>query len=426
MLDNERIKYSGNVEVEDSLRLNYGSREIENKLRYEGISDLKGWKLSYGAGLEYVRYTNRTYQILYLGYGLDTLNSSSELDFFKYAAFGQVSKPFFNERLNLTFGLRLDGNSYSDKMANPLRQLSPRLTASFRMADKWYLNFNTGRYYQLPSYPAMGFRDNQGRLVNDSLGLDYISADHVVLGLEFLPVQGAKISLEGFYKYYRHYPFSLRDSVSLASKGADFTVLGDEPVKSISNGRTYGVELLVRDVDFYKFNFLLSYTFVRSEFTNYYGTYIPSSWDNRHLLNIVVGRKFKYNWQVGIKYRFAAGAPYTPYNLDKSSLVEAWDAQNRGYLDYDQFNSLRLTSFNQLDIRIDKGFFFKKWSLMVYLDVQNVLNFEAEQPDILINTQPDGSVIRYTDPQGNERYELRSIENFAGTILPAIGIMIDI
>lgn len=179
-------------------------------------------------------------------------------------------------------------------------------------------------------------------------------------------------------------------------------------------------------MDFYKFNVLVSYTFVRSEFTNYAGKYIPSSWDNRHLLNIVVGRKFKYNWQVGIKYRFAGGAPYTPYDADKSSLVAAWDVQNRGYLDYNRFNSLRLGSFNQLDIRIDKGFFFKKWSLMVYLDVQNVLNFSAEQPDILVNTQPDGSVIRYMDPQGNERYDLRTIENYAGTILPAIGIMIDL
>ena len=426
MLDNERIKYAGNVEEEDSLRLKYRSREIENKLRYEGVTDLNGWKLSYGAGLEYIRYTNNTWQQIFLGNEVDTLNADSRLDFFKYALFGQVSKPFFGERLTLTLGLRMDGNTYSGLMSNPLRQLSPRLTASYQMAEKWYLNFNTGRYYQLPSYPAMGFRDNEGRLVNDSLGLKYISADHVVLGLEYLPRQTAKISLEGFYKYYRHYPFSLRDSVSLASKGADYTVLGDEPVKSISNGRAYGLEVLIRDVDLYKFNFLVSYTFVRSEFTDYRGDYIPSTWDNRHLLNVVVGRKFKYNWQVGIKYRFAGGAPYTPYDLDKSSLVAAWDVQNRGYLDYDQFNTLRLKSFNQLDVRIDKGFFFKKWSFMVYLDVQNVLNFKAEQADILINTQSDGSVVRYTDPQGNERYELRTIDNYAGTILPAIGIMIDI
>jgi hypothetical protein len=247
----------------------------------------------------------------------------------------------------------------------------------------------------------------------------------MVLGLEYLPKQNAKVSLEGFYKFYRNYPYSIRDSVSLASKGSDFSVVGDEPVLPDSKGRAYGFEIFYRDVDLFKFNILVSYTFVRSEFTNVSGKYIPSSWDNRSIFNITVGRKFRYNWQIGMKWRYAGGAPYTPYDMDRSSRVSAWDAQGRGYLDYSEYNTLRLKFFNQLDIRIDKGFFFKKWSLMFYLDVQNVLNFKAQQPDILVNTQPDGSVVKYVDNQGVERYELRTIPNTAGTILPAIGIMID-
>ena len=80
-------------------------------------------------------------------------------------------------------------------------------------------------------------------------------------------------------------------------------------------------------------------------------------------------------------------------------MVTAWDAQGRGYLDYDAFNTLRLTSFNQPDLRVDKGFFFKKWPLMFYLDIQNVLNFKAQQPDLLVNTQEDGTVVKYIDTQ---------------------------
>ena len=111
--------------------------------------------------------------------------------------------------------------------------------------------------------------------------------------------------------------------------------------------------------------------------------------------------------------------------MNKSSLVKNWDAQGRGFLDYSAFNTLRLQSFNQLDIRIDKGFYFKKWSFMVYLDIQNVLNFKAQQPGLLVNTQEDGSVVKYTDGDGQQRYQLRTIPNKAGTVLPAIGIMVD-
>jgi hypothetical protein len=426
MLNNDQIKYTNNVEVPDSLLFKYNSQEIENKLRYEGLTDLVKWKITYGAGLEFARYTNKTYQKVFIENQLRTLDYNSLIEMWKWNVFGQVNRAFFNDRLNLNLGLRMDANNYSDRMNNLLNQFSPRFSASYSfIPDKFFINFNVGRYYQLPAYTSLGFRSNNGTLVNDSLGIRYISADHVVLGLEYLPKQNAKISLEGFYKYYRNYPFSIKDSVALASKGTDFGAVGDEPLLPISKGRAYGFEVLVRNADFFKFNVIMTYTFVRSEFTNYVGQYIPSAWDNRHLINVTVGRKFKYNWEIGAKWRFAGGQPYTPWDWNKSSLVVAWDAQGRGYLDYQAFNTLRLKSFNQLDLRIDKGFYFKKWSLMFYLDVQNVLNFKAQQPDLLVNTQEDGSVVKYVDEQGQERYQLRTIENSAGTILPAIGIMVD-
>ncbi|MEI7980652.1 MAG: TonB-dependent receptor [Bacteroidota bacterium] len=425
MLNNDQIKYSNNVELPDSLILKYNSRESENKFRYEGLNEFGAWKLMYGAGLEYSKYTNTTYQKIFIKNEVRTLDYNSRIEMFSWNLNGQVTKPFFNDKLTLSVGLRFDANNYSDKMSNMFNQFSPRFSSSWNFTKKWFLNFNAGRYYQVPAYTTLGFRNNRGTLINDSLGICYISADHIVLGLEFLPKQNSKISLEGFYKFYRNYPFSLLDSVSIASKGTNYGAFGDEAITSTSKGRAYGFELYYRDADLFRFNIIASYTFVRSEFTNYYGTYIPSAWDNRHLISIQVGRKFKYHWELGAKWRFVGGAPYTPYDENKSSLVSAWDAQGRGYLDYSAFNTLRLKSFNQLDIRVDKGFYFKKWSLMFYLDIQNILNFKADQPDILVNTQPDGSIVKYVDPQGNERYKLRYIPNSAGTVLPAIGVMVD-
>lgn len=423
MLDNEQVKYSNNIEVPDSLQLSYKSQESENKFRYDGFTELGNWKIMYGGGLEYAKYTNKTYQKIFVRNELRILNYNSTLDLFKWNLNGQVTKPFFGDRLTLSFGLSMDANNYSNEMNNMLRQISPRLSASWGFAKNWFLNANVARYNQLPAYTTLGYRNNYGTLVNDSLGLTYINANHYVLGLEFLPRQNSKISLEGFYKQYSNYPFSLLDSVSLASQGAGYGSVGAEPVTSTSKGRAYGFELYYRDANLFKFNVIVSYTFVRSEFTNYYGVYIPSSWDNKHLLTMTVGRKFKYNWEVGVKFRFVGGAPYTPYDENKSSIVEAWDAQQKGYLKYDEFNTLRLKSFNQLDLRVDKGFYFKKWSFMVYLDVQNILNFKAQNQDILVNTQPDGSVVKYVDDQGVERYVLRTIPNSSGTILPAVGIM---
>ena len=70
-------------------------------------------------------------------------------------------------------------------------------------------------------------------------------------GLEYRPGSRTKITLEGFYKAYDHYPVSLLDSIVLANKGTDYVAVGDEPVKSLGEGRAYGVELMVRTQEFF-------------------------------------------------------------------------------------------------------------------------------------------------------------------------------
>ena len=204
-----------------------------------------------------------------------------------------------------------------------------------------------------------------------------MAADHYVAGIEIVPAENIQFTLEGFYKNYSQYPFSVRDSVPLSTKSADYGIFGDEALVSTSNGRAYGIELLEGLRSLRKINLVLSYTYVRSEFRGLDSKMIPSSWDNKHLLNLTATRKFNRNWDIGLKWRFVGGAPYTPYDYEKSSYKIAWDLQGQGYLDYSRFNTLRLKAFHQLDIRIDKQYFFKNWSLMLYADVQNVYNFQG-------------------------------------------------
>jgi len=64
--------------------------------------------------------------------------------------------------------------------------------------------------------------------------------------------------------------------------------------------------------------------------------------------------------------------------MEKSAIKTAWDAQGIGYLDYSKFNKERLKAFHQLDLRVDKSWYYNKWSLMLYFDIQNVYNFNAD------------------------------------------------
>ncbi|MFO8129492.1 MAG: TonB-dependent receptor [Bacteroidales bacterium] len=428
-LNNQSYKYRDNDERSPQNKiLDYRSSEYENKFRYEHDMSTGSFILNYGGGLEYAGYTNETSQQVYGDTGIRLIRYDSRINLWNWNVFGQVTKGFFNERLTLSLGIRSDANSYSPVMNNLLDQLSPRLSGSYVITDRWFLNFNTGRYYQRPPYTALGFRNNDGELVNKTNRLKYIRSDHLVGGVEFRPATDAQISLEGFIKMYDDYPFSVADSINLASKGAGFGTYGNEEVISISQGRAYGAEVYARGMLFGKINTILSYTFVRSEFQDKNNNYVPSAWDNRHILNITARRSFPGNWDAGLRWRYVGGAPYTPWDINKSGLVLAWDSRGTGYLDFDRFNSLRLGAFHQLDLRVDKSYFFNKWSLNFYIDIQNVYNFKGEEPDNLLRvTGPDGQpvIVNPGAPPEEQRYLLKEIRSEAGTVLPTLGVIIE-
>jgi len=424
-LNNLQYKYQNNVETDSTRVLDYLSGEGEIKARYQrDIIGDKGLRLSYGAGYEFAHYRNSTFKRLYLGGIENDISYDTNLKLGKFSIFGQASKSYLNEKLSLSLGIRTDVNSYSSSMSNPLDQLSPRFSASYRLTGKVNLNFSAGRYYQLPPYTSLGYSNQTGVLINKQNNLKYIRANHLVAGLELIPSENIQFTAEGFYKGYSHYPFSVRDSVPLSSKSADYGIFGDEELVSTSVGRAYGIELLGRFKEFRSINLVFSYTYVRSEFKGLDSRWLPSSWDNKHLFSLTGTRKFSRNWDIGIKWRFVGGAPYTPYDIEKSSYKVAWDLQGRGYLDYSKFNTLRLKSFHQLDIRIDKEYFFKGWSLMLYADIQNLYNFKADQPPILIrDSDSNGNPV--TDPSNPLKYSLKYINSQSGTVLPTIGVIIE-
>ncbi|MCS6979497.1 MAG: TonB-dependent receptor [Flavobacteriales bacterium] len=426
MFHNRAFKYADNVEKPENLLLDYLSRESENKLRYEYNARIRGWKINAGLNAEHARYTNFTYQKLKTLVGLDTVQVNSTLHLGIGGLFGQVSRDFFNSRLTLSLGMRSDFNTYSTLMMNPLATLSPRFSASFRFSDKWAFNANVGRYFQRPSYTLLGFADIKGRLVNKSNNLRYIRCDHAVAGLEFNPGPNSKVTLEGFWKNYRNYPFSLRDSLSLANQGSDFGVVGNTPADARGFGRAYGLELLAQQKLFRGFYGILAYTFVRSEFSDKMGRLIPSAWDNRHILSMTGGYKLKRNWELGMRWRFAGGLPFTPYDTTTSLLVPVYDITGQGILDVQRFNTLRGSVFHQLDVRVDKVWYLKKFSLNLYLDIQNLYNFRFRTRDYLdIQRDAAGQPVVVLNSQGQPSYLPRWIPNTTGTVVPTLGLIVD-
>lgn len=417
-LNNRNVKYRDNDESsEENLTLRLGSIEQETKLRMENISSWSVWKVKAGFDLNYSRYKSNEYRKVFAN-ALREYDYHTDLSLWRWGMFASVDYAAPDKSFTASMGIRTDGNNYSDKMKELWRQLSPRLSVSYRLIEGLTLSGHVGLYYQLPSYTALGFKGEEGEYVNRHL--DYISVSQESLGLSWTPNENMELSVEGFYKLYGHMPFSLSDQIPLSCKGNDYGTIGNEPLSSEAKGRSYGVELMFKWLLTQKLNLSSSLTIFKSEFKDgEQGSYVPSAWDNRFILNMSGTYNFPKHWSLGAKVSCIGGSPYTPYDVEKSSLVEAWNVQGRAYYDYSRYNQERLPVFGQLDVRVDKTFYLKKCMLGFYLDIQNITASKLRQPDALMST---GQIENPSAPLSEQRYVMKSIRQESGTLLPTLGI----
>ena len=421
MLRNSNFKYPNNDESQPRAS-DYRSDEAENKFRFERSYPDLPVKLLFGAGMTYSNYVNETNRKIFSNGSLNDLIYNTELNLWSYQAFVQASDTYLNNRLALSLGINTIGNNFNSNMKNPLNQISPRFSASYKLTDKWDINGNVGRYAMRPAYTTMGFKDETGVFVNKNENLKHIISNQAIAGFAFEPTNNVRFNLEGFYKLYENYPLSVTDGMSIASKGTDYGQVGDEEIVSTGKGRAYGIEFLGRLIDYKKFNSTITYTLFKSEFTGADGVYRPSSWDTRQMVNLLGSYDLSRNWNISMRWRYVGGAPYSPIDWELSSNKDAWSVNNRPYLDYNNYNSLRVKDAHQLDLRLDKEYYFEKMMLNFYLDVQNAYNFQSEGNPIYTNRDVNGMIV--DNPSEPEKYELRQIQTYNGTVLPAIGVMI--
>jgi hypothetical protein len=419
MLNNTASKFINNDETNTQL-LNYQSQEIENKLRIENV--FKTNNLNYTAGLNFEEVKYNTSTLDRRIPGGSELDYSSDLRLLKWGVFGNVAKTFFTNRLDVSLGLRADAINFNSHMSNLLNQLSPRVAFSYHITDAFSLNANWGIYYQLPPYTTLGFRNFTGDLVNTSM--KYIQSTHYVAGFDYLFTFNGRASIEGFYKQYDNYPLLLPDSISLANLGGDFGVIGNREAIPVNKGRAYGLELTYEQKLYKGFFGIAAVTLVRSEFQDKNNNYVASSWDNRIVATFTFGKKFGKNWEVGAQYQYLGGTPFTPFDLEATARRINWDVIGRGLPDYNQLNSQRVGGFNRLNMRIDKKWFFDRFNLDIYFDIQNALGQAVEgQPFIDVARDDQGAPI--VDPNNPDAYLTTTLPNSTGTVLPSIGLIFE-
>lgn len=431
-LRNEADQFEQNDEGNESRRiLRYRSKEAENRLRYEVSFPLGKIQMNGGGHLILTGYENTTFQRR----PAFTANYSTAFDMLRYGAFLTGTGKLPSEKLTVSAGFRIDGNNYTTQGDKLGRTFSPRLSLSYSLARGVNLNASLARYYKLPSYTILGFQVNGASVNRDAA---YIRSDHFVAGIEWQPTGSTRITAEGFLKNYGNYPVSAALGVSMANFGGDFGVFGNERITSNGTGKAYGYELLFQQRLTRNFYGILAYTYYHSRFSGADPKQmLPSAWDNRHLLSFTGGYRFKKNWEVGLRFRYLGGAPYTPYNITQS--LDNYPFTYEPVFDFARVNSLRLRGFHAADLRIDKKFNFRRWTFDLYLDIQNAYNSQNPSvPGFTLQRNPDESIATRTGepyipgsyanpaaPNNRQKAIPVLLEGTTGALLPSIGFVIE-
>ena len=386
------------------LILNNDARELETKLRYSLTLFEDDWKFQTGFNAQRSAYKNTTIDLN------QDLSFSTDIDFFKYGLFVNASTSYLDGAMDVSVGLRIDADTYTD--GNSLFDtFSPRAALSYALNDAWKINTTLGRYFKLPPYTILGYRED-GELLNKDA--DYTQSDHYVLGIERVFGPASSLSLEGFYKRYNNYPVSVREEVSLANQGADFEVLGNEEVETVGKGRSYGLELLFQQKLTNNFYGIFSYTYYHSEFTGFdLDRFNPSTWDSRHLSSFTGGYKLPNNWEISARFRFAGRTPVPPTDLEATL-----DTYPEIVLDYSRLGEVFLDEFAQLDVRFDKKWNFRRVSLDLFLEIQNLLAQSQPEPtEYILARDENGNILT---PRS-----LTALEPDEGAFIPVIGLVLD-
>jgi len=430
-LKNSAEKYYNNDATNPAgLLLKYNSREWSHRVRAEYTHTAEHFKWNSGVSLEDLHGEFDVFTRIFNEYGPIEVSYFSPVGFQSYAAFTQLSKGWFNDKVTATIGGRADGSNYNSALKKPWENLSGRANLSFALFKGFSLQTGIANYFQLPSMMTLSYR-NSGVLDNQER-TQFVESIHYTAGVKWDSPISSRLSIEGFYKRYPNYLLSLRDSISIAHVPADFGVFGNYPVSFDSKGRAYGVEFLYQQRLYKGFYGMVSYTLSWSEYLDKYDEYVASAWDARHVVSFTLGKRFGTQWEAGLNWRYQSAIPYTPFNEELSAQRLVWDINNAGVRDFDRLNEFRGKSTSILNLRVDRIYNFTGWTLNVYIDLENVTaDADSQQALILERTNDDdgnptgaGIIENPEAPIELQRYSLKSIANAQGAFIPTFGFIV--
>jgi hypothetical protein len=359
------IKYDRDYSKTATKQNFYKNNTEENTVRIRNVNYLKlntTNSIEFGSEASGIFTNYNTFYGEYddqYGNKTEPLYIDNKVNGYKVGAFG-IHHWNFLENLKLDYGARIDYFNYNENI-----NISPRASLIYQFSPKTSLAFSTGLFHQnIPNNVLVQSEDFRSLKTPSSM--------HYILGLSHLLWDATRLSVEVYYKDYNNFPINptqptmfLFDQVQVYGLFWSQSSLEDNGTAS-----SKGIEVILQKKLAEDFYGLVSGALSTSTYRDYNGNWHDRIYDNQFNFNIEGGYIPGNDWEFKLRWVYAGGAPYTPFDLKAS--------QEAGYgiWDLSQTNSERLPDYHSMNIRIDKRFNFSSSSLLLYLSVWNVYGRE--------------------------------------------------
>jgi hypothetical protein len=301
------------------------------------------------------------------------------------AVFVEARRHWYGDKLSVRPGLRLDRFGLGEQWA-----LDPRINAHATLTATSTLRASVGRFHQPPS-PAHfdEFADN--------LKAKSSYVDQATLAVEVQPEESLLATITAFGHEGKKTLVDIADK-NIRPTGVDLDLVFRELLEeqlglyayqgNIGRQRTYGLEASTR-YDQPKYRLLANFSWSRAKRRYEKGGWQPYGLDQPVRLNLLAATT-AYRWNFGTRVTVASG---NPVNVVPAGTV--WGPEQT---EPPQTILMRLPTFWQIDIRVDRTWKTSYGHATLFFDIQNVTNHRnVEYRD----SYPDHTnTYRYDDVRG--------------------------
>ncbi len=324
--------------------------------------------LTSGIYIDYTKFDlyNRD---IYANVGKDTVRLDVEDHTWLTQAYTQW-RHRFNSRFSAIAGAHLQNYSLNNQTV-----VEPRASITYQFNGLQSISFGYGVHNQAPlittSYTQL---NGPTGVTYPNTNLDFMTSQHYVLTYDWNISEQLRLKAEAYYQDLSNLPVEQTpSSFSAINSGISFAPTDQVNLVSKGKGTNYGLELTLERFFSKGYYFLITTSLFNSKYSGSDGIERNTAYNTRYVFNALSGKEFRVGrnrnfLSLNLKVTSIGGRYFTPLDLTASA--------NQGQAVYteSQAYSVKQDPYFRADFRISYRKEYKKSTLEIALDLQNVTN----------------------------------------------------